>query len=315
MVELRRYDPSQQQQWDKLVQGSSNGTFLLERPYMDYHADRFVDHSLMAYDAHNRLIAVLPANICDTTLCSHQGLTYGGWCVDPRLCTSLLALEIWEQLVAYCRSTGINQLVYKPIPYIYTSYPAQDDIFALHHLGARCLQAQLSAAIHLPNALPFNTNSHRNLQRALRANLRVEHSTAWPEYWQLLDQVLTSRHGVHPVHSLREISLLASRFPGNIKLYVVRHPQTNRMLAGTVAYITSQVVHTQYIAASDEGTTLGALPLLFSRLIDLYRNTHAFLDFGTCTDSGPWNINPGLLHQKNGFGARAIIYPTYLLNF
>ena len=58
---IRRYSPADAPQWNELVAGSRNGLILHLRGYMDYHSDRFADHSLMAY-AGNRLIAVLPAN-------------------------------------------------------------------------------------------------------------------------------------------------------------------------------------------------------------------------------------------------------------
>ena len=45
---------------------------------MDYHNDRFKDHSLMVFKD-DKLIALLPANIVDFNLRSHQGLTYGGF--------------------------------------------------------------------------------------------------------------------------------------------------------------------------------------------------------------------------------------------
>lgn len=45
---------------------------------MEYHNDRFVDHSLLIHDDRNRLLAVLPAYQKDKVFASHQGLTYGG---------------------------------------------------------------------------------------------------------------------------------------------------------------------------------------------------------------------------------------------
>ncbi len=44
---------------------------------MDYHSDRFNDHSLV-FTRKNRLIGLLPANIKDEALYSHGGLTFGG---------------------------------------------------------------------------------------------------------------------------------------------------------------------------------------------------------------------------------------------
>ena len=43
-------------EWDAFVGASKNGTFLLTRPYMDYHADRFTDHSLIARGDDGRIL-------------------------------------------------------------------------------------------------------------------------------------------------------------------------------------------------------------------------------------------------------------------
>ena len=42
-----RYAPESAGIWDAFVRSSRNATFLHERGYMDYHADRFQDHSLL----------------------------------------------------------------------------------------------------------------------------------------------------------------------------------------------------------------------------------------------------------------------------
>ena len=36
-ITVARYAAEQKEVWDKFVQASRNGTFLLERDYMDYH--------------------------------------------------------------------------------------------------------------------------------------------------------------------------------------------------------------------------------------------------------------------------------------
>ena len=77
MFEVRQYTKEQEFEWDDFVQESKQGTFLFNRSYMDYHADRFLDCSLMIY-REGRLYALLPANRVGATICSHQGLTYGG---------------------------------------------------------------------------------------------------------------------------------------------------------------------------------------------------------------------------------------------
>ena len=73
-LNIVRYTAEQKTVWDSFVATSKNGTFLFMRDYMDYHADRFADHSLMFYKG-GRLIALLPGNESDDTYYSHGGLT------------------------------------------------------------------------------------------------------------------------------------------------------------------------------------------------------------------------------------------------
>ena len=44
------YSINRKEVWDQFVAQSKNGTFLFQRNFMDYHADRFFDCSLMIYD-------------------------------------------------------------------------------------------------------------------------------------------------------------------------------------------------------------------------------------------------------------------------
>ena len=61
MYEVRRYTTEYTDEWNQFVSASKNGTFLFDRRFMDYHADRFHDHSLLVY-RDRRLYALLPAN-------------------------------------------------------------------------------------------------------------------------------------------------------------------------------------------------------------------------------------------------------------
>ncbi|HUR80134.1 MAG TPA: GNAT family N-acetyltransferase, partial [Thermoanaerobaculia bacterium] len=78
-VRAVRFTPDDAPAWNEFVRASRNGTFLFDRGYMDYHADRFEDRSLLFFDSADRLVAVLPAHRRGTELISHGGLTYGGF--------------------------------------------------------------------------------------------------------------------------------------------------------------------------------------------------------------------------------------------
>src|SRR6476620_2629490 len=74
----RPYRSDDKAEWDSHVARSRAPHFLFYRDYMDYHADRFADASLLLYDRHS-LIALLPANRDGNVIRSHGGLTFGGF--------------------------------------------------------------------------------------------------------------------------------------------------------------------------------------------------------------------------------------------
>ena len=113
-VTVRRYSPEYRDAWNAFASSSAQPHFLFDRNYMDYHADRFVDESLMFYQDNN-LVGLFPANRRDGVLASHEGLTFGG------LITSLntspdLTLAMCGSLEHYCRENGDASLIYKAMP-------------------------------------------------------------------------------------------------------------------------------------------------------------------------------------------------------
>ena len=54
------YTPEYQSNWDNFVSAAKNGVFLFYRDYMEYHSDRFQDHSLLFFND-GRLVGLFPA--------------------------------------------------------------------------------------------------------------------------------------------------------------------------------------------------------------------------------------------------------------
>lgn len=100
MYNVSVYSDDDKTEWDAFVSKSRQGTFLFQRPYMDYHRDRFKDCSLMLRQE-DKLRAMLPANISGSTLYSHQGLTYGGLLTDSRVKTVQTA-DMFKSINAFC---------------------------------------------------------------------------------------------------------------------------------------------------------------------------------------------------------------------
>jgi hypothetical protein len=113
------------------------------------------------------------------------------------------------------------------------------------------------------------------------------------------------------VHTLAEMEQLKEKFPNEIRLFVAR--KEDEILAGTLIYETTQVAHAQYIASSPQGRTIGALDGLFEHLISQVFNTKRYFDFGISTEQGGRYLNEGLIFQKEGFGARTVVYDSYEL--
>lgn len=312
MITVERYTPEQKALWDVIVDQSRNATFLLRRDFMDYHADRFEDYSLIARDSDGKAITALPACRRGDTLVSHGGLTYGGWLLPSRLDTPTL-LEVVDTAHALLAEQGFRRLVYKPVPHIYHRYPAEEDLYVLFRRGARQTQANLSAAIDLTQPLPFDRGNRHNLNVAGRSGVTVAPSDDWAAYWNILGAVLLERHGLSPVHTLDEIQLLHSRFPENISLWGAF--VEDRMVAGTVLFDSDMVTHAQYIASSDEGRRTKALPALFHTVIAHAQNAgKRYFDFGVSTEDGGAYLNKGLMSQKSRLGGRAVVYPTLELD-
>ena len=311
-IDIIKYNSNMKDCWDAFVKASKNGTFLFMRDYMDYHGDRFTDHSLMFY-CDNRLLAILPANIRNEehTLVSHGGLTYGGFIMQPNTKARDM-IEIVEELKRYMQETGIEKLIYKPVPYIYNRVPSEEPLYALFHAGARLSARAISTSIDNGERIKFSQLRKRCISKALKAGIECHDSNDYNKFWEILTDVLQSRHDCTPVHTIEEITLLHSRFPNNIKLYTAESNSTP--IAGIVVYETGTTAHFQYIAASDEGCSIGALDMLIAHLIEKVYAHKRYIDFGISTEQGGTYLNEGLIKQKEGFGGRAVVYDTYELS-
>lgn len=310
MVNCKLYHQDQATEWNAFVAGSKNGTFLLDRRYMDYHSERFTDHSLLFY-ADGRLAAVLPANRSGDTLYSHQGLTYGGLIMSER-CKTVEVCEIFEAMNRHLLENGILRVWYKPVPHIYHRYPAEEDLYALFNVcHARLVRRDASSAIIPSTPVKWNRDRHYAANKARTDGIIVEESEAFEVFWPILEGNLMKTYGAAPVHCLEEMLLLKKRFPNEIRLYLARKAD-GEPLAGTVLYVTPHVIHAQYISATPEGKHLHAVDALFSRIIREDFAARAYIDLGTSSDDGRYGLNESLIYQKEGFGGRGVCYDQYV---
>ena len=307
---IERYTPDKETEWNSFVDSSRNGTFLHKRGYMDYHAHRFADHSLMFYCG-TELAAILPAHIKDDSFCSHNGLTYGGLLL-PDSTTTAEVLELFGVMLKYLNTnTATTRIIYKPTPHIYHRYPCEEDLYALFRNGAMLSERKVSSAIPLQEPLPIS--GRRKLTEKTKSSLRIVEDGDLAEFWDILNERLQDKYDTTPVHSIDEIALLKERFPENIKLFCVAD-NGNNILGGVVLFITDRVVHMQYSATTAEGRRISALDYLYEELINNRFANKAYFDFGISVEDGGRYLNNGLISYKERMGGRAVIYDTYIID-
>ena len=309
-IEITQYTSCQAAEWDKFVRLSKNGTFLFLRDFMDYHADRFEDHSLILR-RDGTIVALLPANRRETGLQSHGGLTYGGFVTGAKMSAALM-LDLFSTTRGYMAENGLTELRYKPVPHIYHAQPAEEDLYALFRENALLDRCDISATINIQDRLPFSGGRKDGLRKARREGLEISESTDWPAYWRLLSEVLAARHEAQPTHSLAEIEHLAARFPEHIRLFGSH--RDGQMLAGVVTFDCGPTIHAQYIASSPDGQRVGGVDAIIHHLLEVVFADRKWFDFGISTTEGGRVLNEGLMRQKEMFGARATVYQQFLLS-
>lgn len=306
MCGVRPYVPADAPTWDALIGRSRNGNLLHRRSYMDYHADRFVDQSLIV-ERHGEAVAVFPANIQGKVVTSHGGLTYAGLITTHALRVQS-TLAVFDQIASHYRAQGVERVIYKAVPHVFHAYPAEEDLYALHRLGARLYRRDLSSVIALCEAFHFAKGRQRAVNKARKAGIGLQANTDPADFHALLTGVL-HKHDTRPTHSLAELRLLQARFPQQIVLHEARREGV--LLAGVLVYDFGKVVHTQYMATAEEGRRLGALSLLLAELIGGVYAERTYFSFGISTEEEGRVLNGGLVTQKEYFGARAVAHDFY----
>jgi hypothetical protein len=307
MLTVTPYTPDHRSAWDQFVRRSKNGVFLFCRDYMDYHADRFADSSLLFFEG-GRIAAVLPANHVGDEWVSHGGLTFGGVVTDERMTIDGMRAA-FDLLLDHLRQRGVSRLVYKPVPHIYHRLPAEEDLYLLFVTGARLIRRDLSTTIAIRQPLPYAKGRKWSINKARKAGVSVEPSLDFEAFMVIEEYVLRKYHDTKPVHSAAEVRLLAERFPDNIRLYGAF--REGGMLAGVIVYADAGVAHAQYISSTDEGREFGAADLVLDHLIREVYADRTYFDFGISTEQSGRFLNAGLALYKENFGGRSIAYDWY----
>jgi hypothetical protein len=314
-LRVRAYEPGDDESWDQLVASSCNGTFLHTRRFISYHGSRFVDRSLVVEDHRGRMRGVLPAAVDPADaerVTSHPGLTYGGLVHDGSIRGEAM-ISALSSAARHYRDGGAARFWYKCIPTVHHRVPAQDDLYAFFRLRARRPRCDLSVSIDMVDRPRPDRMRRKRQRRAAERGLTTE--WGWeplPEFWNVLSDNLRARFDVAPTHSLEEMQLLSTLFPGEDEIALVVSRLDGDVVAGGVVFRSRPVVHLQYSAANDVGKESGGLDVIVEAsiskgLADGYR----MFDFGNSNEQAGWALNESLYDFKLSFGGGGVAYEHY----
>lgn len=274
---------------------------------MEYHSDRFQDYSLMVYK-NGKLAALFPANRVENTVYSHQGLTYGGLLLLPKISASKVFL-IFEAICNFLKDKECSKIYIKKIPDFYCLEPTFETAYLLGVNGT-LVSRDMVLAIDYSKPLNIHKTKRKHYNKLKSINFELREDDALSDFWiQVLEPRLNEKHKAKPVHSLPEIKRLKDRFPNQIIQYNILFEE--KLLAGITIFDKGHVVKSQYGATTPEGERLRALDYLFLFLIEKYKDAgKKFFSMGTVTDHAKGGYNRGLLTQKQELGCS-----LYLLDY
>lgn len=309
---VKLYNSNYFELWNEFISKAKNATFLFHRDFMEYHKDRFDDFSLMVFDDKENLQAILPANRVVDILYSHAGLTYGGFVLNEKTRLSEV-IEIVKAVFKFLNENKIIQLELKIIPSIYNDFPSDELEYICFLLDAKLSRRDTIAVLDIQNKIEKSRVRKRGIKKGINNELEVVEVTDFTEFWnQLLIPNLKERYNVVPVHSLKEITYLKSKFPEQIKQFNVY--QKDKIVGGVTVFEMSNVIHPQYISGNKLfNNELCGLDFLYNYLISEVYKGEKYFDFGISNENNGKNLNESLHYWKESFGARTIVQNFYTI--
>ncbi|BAO76631.1 GNAT family N-acetyltransferase [Winogradskyella sp. PG-2] len=306
---IKPYNSSDKIIWDDFASKSNQDTFLFQRDFIDYHSERFQDFSLMIYKG-DKLIALLPANVKDKILYSHQGLSYGGLIIWSQTRFNDY-VNIVQAVLKYIDSKSIEQFFIKALPSIYNELISEEWNYIANSLDVKIETTDSYFIIDNSKDYAPNRNRRRALKNAESQSIEIVDDDI-DFFWEyILSKNLKNKFGIKPVHTIEEIKLLINRFPNNIKFYATKINDT--LTAGVVLFETKHVAHFQYSSGNEECSETGSLDVLFHHIIEKYQNKK-YISFGSSSTDKSLKVSKGLMYWKESFGARLITQNTYAIN-
>lgn len=305
---VRLYQKSDFDSWNSFLEKAKNATFLFHRDFMEYHSDRFEDYSLIV-ESDGKWIAVLPANVVDNHVFSHQGLTYGSLVYEEKLKLNSV-IQVFGSILKFLQQQNINTLQLKLLPGFYANVANEELNYALFLAEAKLIRRDTNAVIDFQQKFSIAKSRMQGVNKAIKNDLIIKEETNLESFWnQILIPNLELNYEAKPVHNIEEIQSLQDKFPNNIRQFNVYH--NDKIVAGTTIFETKNVAHAQYISGNEDKATLGSVDFLYHELITNVFKNKKYFDFGISNENQGKKLNQGLSYWKESFGANISVQDYY----
>lgn len=305
---IKKYETKDFSLWNAFLSKAKNATFLFHRDFMEYHADRFQDYSLLVFEG-KKLVALLPANKTENVVHSHQGLTYGGLVLSKNA-KLYDTIDVFKTVLKFLSENDITHLKLKELPAIYCTTFSDEINYLMHICQSELTMKHNLLVIPLKKEFTIAKSRRQCIKRGKANNLFIKEETNFAIFWnQLLIPNLKEKFNAVPVHTAEEIALLQSRFPDNIRHFNVYH--NKELVCGTTVFITDTVVKPQYISGNEKNNELGSLDFLYDYLIHEVGKEKDFFDLGPSHENQGKNIVASIDFWKESFGATSVVQNFY----
>jgi hypothetical protein len=321
-IEILPFDEKYRSDWESFIeQKALNSTFLHSRKFYDHNPGNQVDDASLMFYKKNRLIAVFPANLYfdgnSYILHSFLRSTYGGFIVSKDV-TVEAALEIVGKTIEFAKSKQASQLIVRNPFRIFNANLCDETDYAMWFYGFEIKSREIEICIPIDGDIKtirarYQDAARRNVKKAAQF-IDVCLSDDIKNYWRLLEENLTERHGQKPVHDYDSIiRLIESVGSDNVLLFAGYYK--SELVSGILIFkFNNLVLHAQYIASNSRFQNLRPVNAVVDYIIE-WGNQKGFKYFnlGTGNENEGKSINSGLFRFKESFGGRGVLRETMIL--
>ena len=319
MLLIKKYNKKLNNDWDRFVQKSFNGTLFQTQKFLSYHQEKKInDYSLVFYK-NKKIIAVLPAAETkqnkEKILYSHPGASYGGLVIDHSLNFEIID-EIIVKLIQYAKKQNFKKITLINSPSIYCNNKNETLHYLLLWNKFNINEIYISHATKLnkPIMALLQTRKKRYIKQIIKNNsFTCEQTQEYGEFYKLLI-ISKKQHKTTPTHSLKELIQLQEMFPKHIIL--LSFYENKNIIGGSLVFVANKKTGLVFYNAINQNyrNTQLAVFQLYSCMQFCYNKKLEYIDFGVShlpKAKNPLKPKKTLIKFKEFFGARGIARTIY----